>query len=476
MINKYSYTIFGFALLVILLPSCAPTLQVKEENNSTPEAYQDSKDSVNTATLSWKEFFSDTLLTQLIDTALKNNQELNIIMQEINISKNEIGARKGEYLPFVSLQAGAGAEKVGRYTRDGAVEDNLNIAEDKAFPEPLPDFFVGFNFSWEIDIWKKLRNAKKAAALRYLSSIEGKNFMVSNLVAEIAHSYYELMALDNQLQILQQNISIQKDALKIVKLQKKSAKVTELAVRKFEAEVLKNQSYQFIIQQSIIEAENKINFLLGRFPQEIKRNSPNFNNYNINDIHEGIPSQLLSNRTDIKQAELNLEAAKLDVKVAKAKFYPTLDITSNIGIQAFNVKYLLTSPESILYNIAGDLLAPLINRKAIKANYLNANAKQIQAIYEYEKTILNAFIEVSNQVSKVDNLKKNYDLKEKQVEALSQSINIASNLFKSARADYMEVLLTQRDALEAKMELIDTKIEQMNTKVNVYKSLGGGWK
>lgn len=476
MINKYSYTIFGFALLVILLPSCAPTLQVKEENNSTPEAYQESKDSVNTATLSWKEFFSDTLLTQLIDTALKNNQELNIIMQEINISKNEIGARKGEYLPFVSLQAGAGAEKVGRYTRDGAVEDNLNIAEDKAFPEPLPDFFVGFNFSWEIDIWKKLRNAKKAAALRYLSSIEGKNFMVSNLVAEIAHSYYELMALDNQLQILQQNISIQKDALKIVKLQKKSAKVTELAVRKFEAEVLKNQSYQFIIQQSIIEAENKINFLLGRFPQEIKRNSPNFNNYNINDIHEGIPSQLLSNRTDIKQAELNLEAAKLDVKVAKAKFYPTLDITSNIGIQAFNVKYLLTSPESILYNIAGDLLAPLINRKAIKANYLNANAKQIQAIYEYEKTILNAFIEVSNQVSKVDNLKKNYDLKEKQVEALSQSINIASNLFKSARADYMEVLLTQRDALEAKMELIDTKIEQMNTKVNVYKSLGGGWK
>ncbi len=135
----------------------------------------------------------------MIDTALSRNQELNITLQEIEISKNEIRARKGEYLPFVGLRAGAGVEKVGEYTRNGAVEKNLEVKEGKAFPEPLGDYMVGVYANWELDIWKKLRNAKKGAALRYLATVEGKNFMVTNLIAEIAESYYELMALDNQL-------------------------------------------------------------------------------------------------------------------------------------------------------------------------------------------------------------------------------------------------------------------------------------
>lgn len=119
---------------------------------------------------------------------------------------------------------------------------------------------------------------------------------------------------------------------------------------------------------------------------------------------------------------------------------------------------------------------PLINRRAIKAAYYNANAKQIQAVYNYERTVLNAYIEVVNKVSKISNLGKNYDRKEKQVQALTQSIVLADKLFKSARADYLEVLMTQRDALEAKMELIETKAQQMYAMVNVYQALGGGWK
>lgn len=130
----------------------------------------------------------------------------------------------------------------------------------------------------------------------------------------------------------------------------------------------------------------------------------------------------------------------------------------------------------MLFSLAGDLVAPLVNRNAIKANYISSNAKQIQAAYQYEQTVLTAFTEVVNQLSKVDNLKKSYDLKEKQVQALTQSITISTNLFKSAKADYMEVLLTQRDALEAKMELVETKQQQMNTMIHLYRALGGGWR
>jgi outer membrane protein TolC len=193
-------------------------------------------------------------------------------------------------------------------------------------------------------------------------------------------------------------------------------------------------------------------------------------------IYTGIPAQLLENRPDVKQAELNLAAAKLDVKATKANFYPSLGITAGVGYQAFNPSYLIKTPESLIYSIAGDLTAPLINRNAIKAMYFNANARQIQAVYDYERTILNAYIEVANQVSKISNLEKGYGLKSEQVQALTQSVTISNNLFKSARADYMEVLLTQRDALESRFELVETKMQQMNAMVNIYRALGGGWK
>lgn len=229
--------------------------------------------------------------------------------------------------------------------------------------------------------------------------------MVTKLIAEIASSYYELMALDNMLTTIKSILKF-KNALEVVKLQKQAAKATELAVRKFEAEVLKNQSYQYNIEQKIIETENRINFLAGRFPQSIQRNSQGYNDLTPGTLYAGIPSQLLSNRPDIKQAELELEASKLDVKVARAKFYPSLDIVAGIGYEAFNPKFLLNTPESMLYNLAGELTMPLINRRAIKAAYYNANAKQIQAVYNYERTVLNAYIEVVNKVSKISNLGK----------------------------------------------------------------------
>jgi NodT family efflux transporter outer membrane factor (OMF) lipoprotein len=465
----------AITLIALIYSACVPTVTQRAENKNVPDAFRDSRDTVNTAIMNWRDFFVDPYLKALIDSALRRNQELNIITQEINVAKQEVRARKGEYLPFVNVTAGAGVEKVGNYTRNGSVEETNEIAPGKPFPDPLPNLTIAANVSWEVDVWKKLRNAKKAATYRYLSTAEGRNFMVTMLVAEVSNAYYDLMALDNQLQILQRNIEIQQNALAIVKLEKIAAKVTELAVRKFEAEVLKNQSRQYDIKQAIIEKENEINFLVGRFPQPVLRNSQSFSELVPDSIQAGIPSQLLENRRDIKQAELDLEAAKLDVKSARAQFYPQFMITGGFGFEAFNASYLMKTPESMIYALTGGLMQPLVNRNGIKANYYSANSKQVQAMYNYERTILRAYIEVANQLSNIDNLKRSYDLRAKQVAALNRSIQISTGLFKSARADYMEVLMTQRDALEARFELVETKKEQMNAMVNVYQALGGGW-
>jgi len=466
------------ATVVVLLQSCAIfKTPLKEADTSLPDSFNQSEtsDSTNSAQINWSDFFEDPYLIALIDSALIHNKELNIVLQKINRANNEIMARKGEYLPSVNAAIGIDGDKVGEYTRAGAIEENLEIKEGKEFPTFLGNYQLGLNASWELDVWKKLRNAKNVAVLEYMASVEGKNLIMTNLIAEIANSYYELIALDNKLENLNENITIQQNALKIVNQLQKSARVNALAVKRFEAEVRKNQSEIYNIKQEIFETENKINFLVGTSNRPIERNASNFITLQPKVIQSGIPAQLLANRPDIRQAEQELAAAKLNIKVAKANFFPSFGINAGVGFEAFNPKFLFDSPESILMNVAGEIVAPLINRKALKATYKNATSKQIEAAFEYEQTILQAYMEVANQLSKVENIQKTSDLQMQEVALLTESIGIANQLFQSARADYMEVLLTQRDALEAKMKIIDTKKNQMTTMVNLYKALGGGW-
>lgn len=476
---KHSYIrLISVGCIAIILQACSiPLLTTKKADINLPANFSKTlQDTTNTANINWKEFFEDPYLSSLVDIAVVNNKEVNILAQRISIAKNDIQARRGEYLPFVNFGAGADVGKVGRYTRNGAVEESLDIKEGKAFPDPLQNYQFGLYSSWELDVWKKLRNATKVAASEYLASIEGKNFLITNLVAEVANTYYELTALDNQLLNLEQNIQIQRNALEVSIQLQKYGRATSLAVKRFEAEVKKNESKQYVIKQQIVEGENHINFMLGRIPQPIQRASAGFMETNLKIMQTGIPSQLLENRPDIRKAELELAAAELNISVAKANFYPSFSIRAGLGFQAFNPKYLLSTSESVMYSLAGDVMAPLVNRNAIIAIYKNANATQIQAAYDYEQTVINAYSEVSIQVSNIDNLQKNYALKSAQVEAMTQSVDVANQLFQSARADYLEVLLAQREALEAKTELIETKQKQISAMVNLYKSLGGGWK
>jgi NodT family efflux transporter outer membrane factor (OMF) lipoprotein len=476
--NHIFYRIGIFLVLASIAWSCnVPEKALLPVSQTLPDQYEPSlaKDSTNIATISWRAYFDDPNLIALIDSALQNNQELNILLQEIQVSQNEVLEREGEYLPFVRLGAGIGAEKPGRYTRAGAVEEQLDIEPEKAFPEPLGDFQLGAVATWEVDIWRKLRNAKDAAQLRYLAATEGRNFLVTNLVAEISETYYELLALDNLLKIINDNLLLQQDALSKVKLQKENARATQLAVNRFEAQLLNTRNLQYAIKQQITEAENRINFLAGRYPSEVARNPQSFMDMPLDSIQAGVPAELLANRPDIRQAEYELAAANLDIDVARADFYPRLDITAGLGFQAFNPKFL-ASPESIVFNLAGDLMAPLINKKAIQARYNMATAKQIQAVYAYEQTVLSAYTDLLNQLNKLNNYSKSFDTKTAEVDILNKSVSIANSLYRNARADYVEVLLTQEEVLDAKMELMETRLEQLQAKVAIYRTLGGGWR
>ncbi len=231
------------------------------------------------------------------------------------------------------MTGGAGVDKVSRYTPDGASEAITDIAPGIKTPETVPNIMAGAMASWEVDIWRMLRNAKKSAVYRYLSTVEGKNFMITHLVAEIANSYYALMALDNQLEIVKKNIEIQSNALEIVRIQKQAAIVTELAVRRFEALVFETRSLQFTIQQKIIETQNRINFLIGRYPKPVPRKSETFNNLVPETVFAGIPLQLLTNRPDIRQAELVGYGFEAGFKGGQSQFLSYIHDYIRCGVQ-----------------------------------------------------------------------------------------------------------------------------------------------
>ncbi|WBV56019.1 TolC family protein [Chryseobacterium daecheongense] len=480
--NLKTKSILTAIALSLVLSSCkAPMATVikDEVKENVPQNFgeNDQQDAnTNSGTTPWRQFFTDPNLVVLIETALKNNQELMITLQEIEIAKSGVLYKKGKLSPTVEAKLGAGLKKSGRYTSEGAGDATTEIEPGREMPDPLGNFEGGLMANWEIDIWKKLRTEKESSVAHYLSTVEGKNFVLSSLIEEVADNYYELLSLDNQLDIIQQYIKLQDKALEISKIQKEAAAATELAVKKFEAELAKSKATEYTIRQQITEKENEINALLGRFPQPIVRTKESFMSTIPQTVYTGIPSQLLANRPDIKQAELELKSAKLDVEVARKEFYPSLEISAALGLEAFKPSYLVKMPESIAYNLVGEVAGPLINKTAIKANFQTADAKQIQALYEYDKTILNAYLDVANLMSKVKNIDQYYKLKSEETHALDQSIDIANQLFRNSRADYLEVLLNQRDALDAKMELVEAKEKQLSTVVDIYKSLGGGWK
>ncbi|HEY6163005.1 MAG TPA: efflux transporter outer membrane subunit [Bacteroidia bacterium] len=469
-------SVFVIASLV-LFAGCKLFDPVKNNDApKMPQSYSGSQDTTNSADIKWRDFFADKNLVSLIDTALKNNFDMLIALQDIQVARNELRMRSGMLFPTVEGHVEVGQEKVGHYTSQGAGDASAYITPGNIVPEHLNDFTFGLYATWEVDIWKKLRNAKKASYTRYLASMEGRNFVITNLVAEICNDYYELLSLDNQLDVIRETIKLQQNALEIVRIQKEASVVSELAVKKFEAEVLNSQSREYDVLQQIKETENRINFLLGRFPQPVIRDKSTFMTQTLQQVKGGVPSQLLANRPDIKQTELELFATKCDVKVAQAEFYPSFNITGSLGFDAFKTAYLLTTPESFMYSVVGGLVGPLINRNAIKAEFNKAKAYQLEALYNYQKTILNAYMEVSNELSNIDNLGKLVDLKNKEVETLVKSIDISNDLFKSARADYFEVLMTQRDALESKLELLEWRKQQYQAMVNLYRALGGGWR
>jgi NodT family efflux transporter outer membrane factor (OMF) lipoprotein len=452
----------------------------KKQTFNVPKRYQTPQldnnriDSVDSAaSISWRHFFSDPYLVSLIERALANNQEFNSSILDIEIAANEVREKQAEYWPKGGLGSGGSYIHPSDNTAEGVLD---KIVERGFYRHPDFNLNLGASLSWEVDIWKKFRNAKEAARQRMIAEYEVRNLLISSLVTEIATNYYELMALDTSLKILDENISIQEAAFNKMQLLKQYAKANQLAVNRFEAQLNKTKSQRFETSQRIVEKENRLKFLSGIYDKApVLRHSDQLMTMPVDELQTGVPVQLLENRPDIRQAEAAIKAAKLDLKSVKAQLYPSVTITAGSGFSGFSPA-LLFHPQSLFYNAIGDITVPLINRRAIIARVQIADAYQTQAVLTFEQTLLKAYTDVLNQVSNIKNMQQAFDKKKQEVVLLDEAIVIANSLFKYAKATYIEVLLTQEEKLNAEKELVEVKLNLVGSRVNLYRALGGGWR
>ncbi|MBU3660864.1 MAG: TolC family protein [Flavobacteriales bacterium] len=425
-----------------------------------------------------EQFFSDTILQRYIKIALKNNFDNRIALEKIAQQQAHVSRMKGILLPQLGIALGAGAKKFGNYTIDGVgnydTQFSTNINDKQRIPDPvIPDYNIALTTSWEIDIWGKLKQQKKAVVNRYLASTFGQKFLQTNLISNVAESYYRLILFDEQVKLISENIELQEDALQISEAQKSSGKNNQLAVDILEAAVLSSKNDLLVLKKIILEEENNFNILIGTYPQNVRRSNW-VDKISIPYLNEGVSSEVLLNRPDIQAAFLELKASESEVLAAKKAFYPNFIIQGSLGLNAFKAALMLEAPSSFAFQFLGGLTAPLLNRRELRANLLDNQSKKREQYLVLEKTIVNSFTEVYQLVRTSTILAEQTILKQNQVNILERSIQTSNSLFVSGRANYLEIINAQQSYLKARLELIELFLEQQHLNTHLYKALGGG--
>lgn len=460
--------------------SCSTNKQtLQRPDTGLPTAYPnapETSDTTSAAALPWKSFFGDSLLLALIDTALQRNYDLLEAAQKIEMARAGLRQARGEQMPFLNVRPTVAQRRFGLYTMDGAGNISTEIRPGEIVPINLPDFFTGADMVWEADLRGKLRNMKRAAAMRFLESVDGRNLVQSHLVAMVAATYTELAATDRTLAILNQSIATQNQAIEVVELQKEAGRATEVAVQQFLAQLYQMRAMEYETRQRRVEIENYLNFLLGRYPQSIEVNPVFLSTPVANRIDQGLPGALLWQRPDVRAAEQALRATRFDVRAARAEFYPRIDVAGTIGYQAYRTDLLWLSPTSLAYTALAGLVAPLVNYSAIRARFEGANAAQLAALYNYQETVLTAYMEVVNQLSNLENTALTTGMRQQEVAALSSAVEASVELYRTAKAGYLEVLLAQQNALGARLNEVEARQRQQLAAIQLYRALGGGWR
>lgn len=420
-------------------------------------------DSVSIADLSWKTLFKDPYLQQYIEDGLENNMDVRIAIQQMIAAQAYAKQGKAGFLPTLNVGP--------NYTRQ---EFSENSQFGSIFSGGLDTYDVTANLSWEADIWGKIRSNKRATQASYLQSVSAHQAVKTQLISSIANTYYNLLALDAQLDITKKTIETRQSGVETIKALKDAGQVTQVAVDQNIAQYNNARALQVDIETAIFKTENMLSILLGRSPQQFERSSLDLQKLE-QETMLGVPATLLSNRPDVMAAEYSLIQSFELTNVANSSFYPSLTLTASGGLQSLQLEDLFKT-NSLFANIIGGLTQPLLNQRKLKTQKEVALANQESALINFKKTLLTAGNEVSNALYSYENEVKKFEFRKKEVEALRTAESNSEELLKNGYANYLDLLTARQSALTAELNVIDSKLLQLTSIVDLYEALGGGWR
>ncbi len=464
------YKSIALFIFILTLAACRAGRDYQRPGLALPAQFANNVDTASIADLEWKQFFTDTSLRGLIDRALKGNFDLQLALRRVDEAQQYLKQARVNWTPSLQAQATASTTIPSKNSLNGK---NLQQFIGSSH---LEDYTLGAQLSWELDVWGKLRRAREAAANSYLQTYEVARAVQTSLVAGIADTYFNLLMLDAQLGVARRNLLLGDTVVQMMQLQKQAGQVTELAVQQAQAQ---RQTAALLVpqlEQEVAVQENTLRILTGELPGRIARQAK-LQDYTVPDyLPTGVPATMISRRPDVRASEMALKAANARAGVAQANLYPSLSITAGGGINAFKASNWFTMPASFFGMLAGNLTQPVLMQRQLKTQLEVAKIQREQAVIGFRQSALVAIGEVSNAMVRLEKLESRHRIATEQVNTLQQATNNAGLLFKSGLADYLEVITAQSNSLQAELNLADVHRQQLSAMVELYRSLGGGWK
>lgn len=468
-INQYQFLIVG---MIFFLASCGLQKEYQRPDIELPSKFETIAfaDTSSIADIEWKQFFNDAALQSLIEKGLNYNNDLQIALKRIDIAKQQLSAANALNLPEINLQL---TGQINRPSNNSLNGISLKNFLGKSYVE---NYNTTLGASWEIDVWGKIKAQKGIALTQYLQSYEGARAVKTQLVSNIAQGYFNLLMLDKQLEIAKRNLVLTDSFVIATRLLKDAGLTNALAVQQAESQ---RQSTALLIpqlQQSITLQENALQQLTGQLPGNVPRNR-SLNELQLpKELNAGLPSAVVSRRPDVRSSEMALMIATSEIGIAKANMYPALNITAGGGLESFKASNWFNIPNSLFGLAAGSIAQPIFQRRQLRSQYEIAKLQRDQAVTAFKQSVLNAITEVSNALVQVEKTKELEAIAKVQVDTLFNAVSNAQLLFKSDMANYLEVITAQSNALQAQLNLTTIRREEWGAVIELYRSLGGGWK
>jgi NodT family efflux transporter outer membrane factor (OMF) lipoprotein len=443
--QKLIYKIIIVAAAILTLGSCSMYREYERPKlhylDSLYRRLPDLQDSSSIAELSWREFFADTTLQEWIRLGISFNTDLSIARFKVDQAQATLHAARRAFFPSASLSAEAGI-------------NGESIS-----------YSLTPSFSWEADIFGKMTNAKRSAVAAVEQSVAYKQAVQTQLIATIAETYYTLLMLDAQLAVSQRTQKTWEENIRTLEALKMAGKTNEAAVLQAKANMLDVQNSIYVLYKKIFETENAFSSLIGIVPIIIDRGTLEGQEF-IEHLSGGLPAEILGNRPDVRQAELQLKQAFYATNQARASFYPTVKLDG----------FLRFDPSGFITDLGASLLQPLYARGLNNAQLRRAEAQQKIALYEFRQKLLDAGIEVNNALVALKTAQSMVKIDKKQIVHLQAAVWNTQLLMKHGNTNYLEVLTAQQKLLQAELSEISDRYEEIRSVINLYHALGGGYK